>query len=208
MHQNEGYYDFIEIGTCDFDTIIQSETPGKGISIEPLPHYFNNLPEVKGVTKINVGISDTDGDMDIHWVTPEDLIKYNLPQWVRGSNSIGEKHVVVHEYCSMNNIDYDEVTTITKIKVKSWKTLAKENNIKGVKLIKLDTEGHEHVIMKNLLEDLVERPTFRPGKIFFENNKLANIPKLTEVVKGFEKLGYSFTKIDNMNSQLIYKENV
>lgn len=208
MHQNEGYYDFVEIGTCDFDAIILNENPGKGISVEALPYYSNRLPEVKNVKKLNVAISDKDGEMDIHWVTPSDLKKWNLPDWVRGSNSVGQPHGIVQEECDLQKINYNDIITISKIQVKSWKTLAKENNIKGVKLIKLDTEGHEHVIMKNLLEDLVERPTFRPGKIFFENNKLANIPKLTEVVKGFEKLGYLFTKIDNMNSQLIYKENV
>ena len=90
--------------------------------------------------------------MNIHWVTPEDLIKWNLPDWVRGSNSISQPHIVVQEECDLKNINYDDVITISKIKIKSWKTLAKENNIKGVKLIKIDTEGHEHIIMKNLLE--------------------------------------------------------
>ena len=198
----------MEIGTCDFDAMILNENPGKGISIEALPYYSNRLPEVKNVKKLNVAISDKDGEMDIHWVTPSDLKKWNLPDWVRGSNSVGQPHGIVQEECDLRKINYNDVITISKIQVKSWKTLAKENNIKGVNLIKLDTEGHEHVIMKNLLEDLIERPTFRPRKIFFENNKLANVPKLTEAVKGFENLGYSFTKIDNMNSQLIYKENV
>jgi len=199
----EGYYDFVEIGTCDFDAIILNENPGKGISVEALPYYSNRLPEVNGVTKINAGISDKDGEMNIHWVNPDNFKKWDLPDWVRGSNSIGQPHAVVQEECDYRNISYDDVITISKIKVKSWKTLAKENNIKGVKLIKLDTEGHEHIIMKNLLEDLIERSSFRPEKIFFENNKLANKDKLTEVVQGFEKLGYVLSKATPMDHQLI-----
>ncbi len=151
MNQNEGYYDFVEIGTCDFDAMILNENPGKGISIEALPYYSNRLPEVKNVKKLNVAISDKDGEMDIHWVTPSDLKKWNLPDWVRGSNSVGQPHGIVQEECDLQKINYNDVITISKIQVKSWKTLAKENNIKGVNLIKLDTEGHEHVIMKNLL---------------------------------------------------------
>ena len=146
--------------------------------------------------------------MNIHWVTPEDLIKWNLPDWVRGSNSISQPHIVVQEECDLKNINYDDVITISKIKIKSWKTLAKENNIKGVKLIKIDTEGHEHIIMKNLLEDLIERSSFRPEKIFFENNKCANKPKLTEAVQGFEKLGYALSKATPMDYQLIFIKDV
>ena len=48
-------YDFIEIGTSDFDTLIES-TQGKiGITIEPLLFYLENLPKNPSVIKVNCG---------------------------------------------------------------------------------------------------------------------------------------------------------
>ena len=202
----EGYYDFIEIGTCDFDAIILEDNPGKGISVEALPHYFNNLPDVKGVKKINAAISDCDCKIDVHWVEPKNINKYNLPNWIRGSNSVDKPHLVVKKELENRSLPYEEVVTITKVPGMTWERLVKENNVKRVKLIKLDTEGHEHIIMKDILNDLIERPMFRPQEIFFENNRLANVEVISQVVQGFEGLGYIFEKINRMDSKLTYKE--
>lgn len=44
--------DFIEIGTSDFDTIIQSNTYKHGLSIEPIKYYIDRLPNKEGVKKL------------------------------------------------------------------------------------------------------------------------------------------------------------
>jgi len=206
----EGYYDFIEIGTCDFDAIILEDNPGKGISVEALPHYFNSLPDVKGVKKINAAISDCDCKIDVHWVTPETIKKYNLPDWVRGSNTVNKPHQIVKEQMELQNlkVSYEEIATITEVPGMTWKRLVKENNVKRVKLIKLDTEGHEHIIMRDILNDLKERPMFRPQEIYFENNRLANHTAISELVQGFENLGYVFEPNHGMDSKLIYRQYV
>jgi hypothetical protein len=41
-------YDFIEIGTSDFETLLQ-ESSGVGLSIEPLKFYLDNLPNKDNV---------------------------------------------------------------------------------------------------------------------------------------------------------------
>tara|TARA_R100001377_G_scaffold71991_1_gene47718 strand:+ start:512 stop:1915 length:1404 start_codon:yes stop_codon:yes gene_type:complete len=206
----DGYYDFVEIGTSDFDALMLRENPGKGISVEAIPYYSNKLPDIKGVKKINVAVSDTEGEISIHWLKPEIIKKYNLPSWVKGSNCVDSPHLVVIEQMEIQKIkkSYEEIATISKIPKISWKKLAKDNNINGVKLIKIDTEGHEHVILKNMLEDLKERSSFRPENIFFENNRLANESEISKIVQGFKDLGYTFKKWDNMDSQLIYNQDV
>ena len=54
-------YDFVEIGTSDFDTLIESATDATvGLSIEPVKHYLDRLPDRPGVRKIWSAISADD----------------------------------------------------------------------------------------------------------------------------------------------------
>ena len=46
-------YDFIEIGTSDFDTLLETTTNKIGISIEPLKYYLDSLPNNDKVIKVN-----------------------------------------------------------------------------------------------------------------------------------------------------------
>jgi hypothetical protein len=56
------HYDFIEIGTSCFDTLIEKSSDVKvGISIEPIKYYCDKLPNKKNVIKLNKGISDQNG---------------------------------------------------------------------------------------------------------------------------------------------------
>ena len=85
-------YDFIEIGTSDFETLIEQDNNQKGISIEPIQYYLDKLPNNPNVIKSNHAISNIEGEIKIFWITPEDIKKYNLPWWVRGCNSVNEPH--------------------------------------------------------------------------------------------------------------------
>ena len=53
------HLDFIEIGTADFNTIIEEcDSASHGMSIEPITKYLNNLPDKPNVKKINCAIVD------------------------------------------------------------------------------------------------------------------------------------------------------
>ena len=52
MPNNRKHYDFIEIGTSDFDTLIETSNDDTvGISIEPINYYINRLPNKKNIVK-------------------------------------------------------------------------------------------------------------------------------------------------------------
>jgi hypothetical protein len=56
-HKNYIDLDSIEIGTSDFDTLIESASANTvGFSIEPIKYYLDNLPDKPNVTKINKAI--------------------------------------------------------------------------------------------------------------------------------------------------------
>ena len=90
---NNGHYDFIEIGTSDFDTLIQTcSDESIGLSIEPLQIYLDRLPNKPNVKKITKAISELDSEIDIYYIPLENIWKHNLPIWVKGCNSVSKPH--------------------------------------------------------------------------------------------------------------------
>jgi hypothetical protein len=85
-------YNFIEIGTSDFDTLIENCSNECGLSVEPIKYYIDRLPDKPNVKKLQVAISDVDGYMDVYYISDDKIIEYNLPWWVRGSNSVNRPH--------------------------------------------------------------------------------------------------------------------
>ena len=71
-------YDFIEIGTSNFETLIQNATNEKGLSVEPLKYYLDCLPDKTNVKKINVAITDEPlcDTVDFYYI-PENVIIEN-----------------------------------------------------------------------------------------------------------------------------------
>lgn len=152
-------FDNIEIGTSDFRTLIES-AEGNGISIEPVPCYFDNLPNRKDWIKLNCAISDYDGKATMYYVNP-DKITFE-PYWVRGCNSIGKPHPTIQH-------NYPHLVETKEVEVLSVQTLFERYSVKEVKFMKIDTEGHDITILRALLKTKV-----RPEKILFESNVLTD----------------------------------
>lgn len=186
--------DYIEIGTSDFDTLLES-TNLNGISIDPLSIYLDRLPNKENNIKLNVAISDFDGKCDVFFISPDDIEKFNLPDWLRGCNSIMEPHPsalkVLNEY-GLNNL-YEKKT----IDVLSWDTLIRSNNIVGVDYLKIDTEGHDSVIIKSILDSTTN---ILPKKIKFETNILTHNDVIEETINCLKNRGYSVIEKTDENT--------
>ncbi len=184
-------YSFIEIGTSDFDTLIQTATDTqRGLSIEPLAIYLNKLPDKPLVIKVNCAVSNIDGSMNIYYIKPENIRQYGLPDWVRGCNSVNKPHITVADMLKKNNINPDNVFTIDKIPVKSFPTLVKEYNIRSVRTLKIDTEGHDCIILQSYLEACQQLNTLFAKDIHFESNVLSNVEDVNNIVGQYTRHGY------------------
>lgn len=179
-------YDFIEIGTSNFDTLIQkANDTDYGISVDIIKYYLDCLPNKNNVKKLNIGVSDKTDTVDAYYI-PEDVIeKNNLPSWFKGCNSIYKlhplhiKHNVQHLCC------------IEKIKIIPTSQLFYENKVKRVKLLKIDTEGHDCTILLNLFKYILYLPKlFYPSKIIFESNEHSNPNNVDEIIFLYRTLGY------------------
>ena len=121
-------YDFIEIGTSDFDTQIElSDENTVGLTIEPLKFYLDKLPNKSNVKKLQVAISDSDSEIDIYYIPEERIHEYSLPWWVRGSNSVSKPHPFTVK--EIGEELYNKIVQIDKVPTLKWETLVNQEKI-------------------------------------------------------------------------------
>lgn len=179
-------YDFIEIGTSNFDTLIQSANDNiYGISVDAVKYYIDNLPDKLNCKKVNVGISNINSTLDVYYI-PENIIEQNkLQNWFKGCNCINNYHPlhISHNVSHLCKID--------KVKVITTYELFYQNNVRNVKYLKIDTEGHDVIILKTLFFYIKFLPKiFYPNKILFETNEHINSKEVDEIIQLYCSIGY------------------
>ena len=106
-------FDFIEIGTSDYDCL--AVKPGaeskRGVSVEPVSLYFDKLPARNNLTKIQAAVVDKHRgggprSTRMYFVSPA-LLAANpkWPEWVRGCNSAGKRHPSASAFLAARGFD-------------------------------------------------------------------------------------------------------
>jgi FkbM family methyltransferase len=192
-------YDFVEIGTSDFQTLLQTTDDGVvGISIDAIQLYLDRLPERKNKQKLNYAISDKEGVVDVFWVHPahiDDVATYNLPYWLKGCNTIISPHPTTVKELEKRNLQH--LLQKTQCECISWNTLIERHNIQHVAHLKIDTEGHDCVILKSVLSS-----NLIPDVITFEVNELTDTQLLAKVYEKLNELG--FNKVNTFECDVTY----
>ena len=137
-------YDFIEVGTSDFDTLIQDATDQCiGLCIEPIKFYLDRLPNKPNVKKINSAIS-FDGKVGrdkVYYIPLETIQKHNMPLWIRGCNSIGDYHYQHKKNNLQSVVETIDVDTIP------LGDIFEQHNVDTLTILKIDTEGYEFEVL-------------------------------------------------------------
>lgn len=182
-------FDFIEIGTSIFDTLCQScSDTEKGISVEPIKSYLDQLPNKTNVTKVQTAITAnrTSDFVDIYYF-PESVID-DWSRWgdksaLKGCNSIGKYHDW-HK-------GWEQYVTIEKVPLLNIDEFLTNQNVRGIKYLKIDTEGHDCVIMNGLFDYLATKPSeYFPKKIMFETNSHTLATDADAVLERAYRIGY------------------
>lgn len=169
----------VEIGTSDFRTLAGQV---EGLFIEPVKEYFNRLPNC---LKENVAVSNYEGEIDLYYI-PTELIKLNnLPNWVRGCNSVGKPHDTI-----VKN-GWDKYAVKETVQVVRINTLIQKHAIQEIDFLKIDTEGHDCVI----LNDFLDTVGILPLKIQFEANVLSDRKEIDKLVKRLTNIGYECSQV-------------
>lgn len=184
------HYDFIEIGTSDFNTLIQKAGPETvGLSVEPMTDYLARLPDKPRVRKVNAAVSARSGFLDLYYVPDAVRKEYGLPGWMKGTNKIGAPHPTVERYLAKHGLPASLMRR-RRVPVLSVERLFREYRVGSVDYLKIDTEGHDAVILGAYLDMVERRPELRAGRILFESNALTareDVAALSERLRG---LGY------------------
>ena len=182
-------YDFVEIGTSSFNTIVEEATDDmKGICVEPIKHYLDQLPERPEVEKVNCAITAgrSQDFIDLYYLPPEYIEKNALPRWFKGCNSIGHMHPLHIKYGLQHAV---ERIAVPVMNIDEFFILYR---IGKVGHLKIDTEGHDLVIMDGLLYWLESLPkAYLPGQITFESNELYSPAHVQERIDKAAILGYT-----------------
>ena len=180
--------DFLEIGTSDYDTLLQNCSEHQlGISIEPVKHYLNRLPNKNNVKKFNMAISfdDSENPINVYYVTSDIVKSLNLPDWIRGCNSLGGYHV---EHKKFNLQNYVKIDSVEQMPIDKFLI---KNNIRGINYLKIDVEGGDCFILKKLMQYLkYKQKEYYPNKIMFETNDLTTKTLIEETIKLYCENGY------------------
>jgi hypothetical protein len=194
--------DFIEIGTSDFDTAIQSSNEDAvGICVEPVQAYLDRLPSRPNVKKICAAISqnNTRGKTYVFFVPPEKIQELGLPEWLKGCNSVGGYHPQ-HIALGVQHLTCQE-----EVREMPLSGLFSENSVTSVDLLKIDTEGGDCRILTWFFVDIVVNPAIAPKRIIFESNALTKKDELDVVLKLYTAFGYTAKARDGDNIELQLK---
>jgi FkbM family methyltransferase len=199
------HYTFIEIGTSDFETLLEtSNDTDIGLSVEPLSVYLNKLPNKQNVTKVNAAISDKNGEMSIYYVPPEIILAADLPWWFKGCNSVGHPHPTVSKCLSEMGKSQDFIMCDT-VPVKTMETLIFENNIESIGTLKIDTEGHDCIILNNYITYCEKNPALFAKTINFETNVLSLVDDQEAVINRLLNNGYKLVS-RNVNENTVLEK--
>jgi len=179
-------YDFIEIGTSDFYTLLQTTEGQIGISIDPIKLYLDNLPNNPHVIKVNCAISDKNGVVDVFWVDPKDIEEYKLLHFIRGCNSIIKPHITTMGELKEKNLEF--LLKQTTCEMITWKTLVERYDVQKLDTLKIDTEGHDCVIINDMIDN---DGGVLPKKIFFEGNELTSPDVIDKTIERLKNIGYT-----------------
>jgi hypothetical protein len=149
--------------------------------------------------RILAAISDKDGYTDVFFVPPALIERLGLPDWVRGCNSIGAPHPTVYNLLKANGIDPGALIQKTKIPQFSIITLLQMYNVSSCDYLKIDTEGHDVVILSNYIEALQRKITAPARRICFEANELTHSVLTEGIIMLLCELGYVVEKRDGSN---------
>ena len=198
VEDNKLNLDFLEIGTSDYDTCVEKcSEDAFGISVEPLKFYLDRLPNKKNVIKVNNAISKNNefGSIDLYYI-PSNVIEINkLHHWFKGCNSIGE-YPPLHIKYKVTHLVKKETVSLIPIS-----ELLTKYKVKKIKFLKVDTEGLDCYILRNLLVYLKDKSfDYYPDSILFESNEHTEKQFVQSTIQLFKDLNYNveFSNVDTL----------
>lgn len=136
---------FIEIGSCDFNTLNHLSDKGwRGVIVEPVKEYFDNLEKKPNISYLNCAVDIMSGTTKMYrW--NKDIV--DADHDYRGMTTM-----------NLKNTSFANQTTEITVPTITYTELVHSNQIERVDLLKIDTEGHDLKILKTVAFNSNIRP--------------------------------------------------
>lgn len=195
-------FDYVDIGTSFFHTSAEIKKENENVLlVEPITHYLEKLPSTTGIVKANFAISNQKGFLDLFYVPLETTANLNLPSWIYGCNKLGSKHPTAETVLKQLNLPNYMISI--KVPTITFNDLIYIYSIEQIKHLKVDTEGHDHVILKMVYESITLKKIPPMQTIQFEYlTAFDNINELNDIIHLFLQIGYKIEQYDSDNKIL------
>jgi hypothetical protein len=175
--QKNGF--FVDVGAYDGSTVtnthfFEDSNSWSGICIEPNPNAYKSLINNRNCKCYNVGISNVESNMKFRKVNGyaemlSGFLEYLSPEHINRINYELNK----------NNDTYEDIT----VKTMTLESILKENNVKHIDYLSIDTEGNEIRVLESInFNDVFIKV------ISAENNENSNDVREFLTSKGFKLL--------------------
>jgi FkbM family methyltransferase len=149
-------FDHIDIGTSDFDVADGIFSNDKRyLLVEPLQEYLDRLPSGNHIFKECAACSNTEGFLEVHFIPPAAISALGLPDWVRGCNKVNARHPTVVKLLEERDIPIENIVA-RKVPIVRFDSLIKKYEISSAACIKVDTEGHDHIILEQIAQCILK----------------------------------------------------
>ena len=139
---------FLEIGTCDFDTLNHLSNDGwRGVIVEPIKKYLNNIPQLPNIHYLNYAV-DWESGTRAMYLAPDDIVEQDHD--FAGMSSFYNTNSILKNEVVVNTITIHQIYTLC--------------NITEIDLLKIDTEGHDYEILRMVLNYTI-RPKYIQAEI-------------------------------------------
>ena len=114
----------------------------------------------------------------------------SFPGWLRGCVSILKPHPHVIQYCHAHHVNYQSYIHVQKVPILSVEQFIHREEITGVEYLKIDTEGHDCVILNAWLDAAQAVPSLLPSHILYESKDLTDMEERNQMQHRLRGLGY------------------
>ena len=178
---------------------VQNVLPENVLLVEPVPHNVKaikeNLINLDGVNIEQAALSGTKEIKNFYFVKNTSIHKLKK-HWSSGIGSFNKQHLLNHK-SKRFKIEEEDIEKIS-IEAIRFRDLVEKYNISQIDKLLIDVEGSEFAILNDIDLNYIDIK-----KILFEYKHFDGYhttgKKLKEILKKFEKNGYTIKKIDEEN---------
>ena len=185
------FYDFVEVGTDDFDAEIQeADDEDVGLFINPFQFYLDRIPHKARCQKYQALVSNRSEQIQVFYINPTKIEEHLLNDHLLGCNTIGRPHPEAMKEIQDLGLNPEDLLVSEMVPLVTFDQLIEKFNISGLYYLKIHTEDQNQVVLHNYCDSIGSKPYLKAHLIKFASSQLTSRTHLTKILQRLFSLGY------------------